>query len=141
MADKNENHIIQAIDLEHKYLPDDEIKEYLKEKGIIDNRGAVIARNELVGAENTARVYASEYLGTKYQLNLVKVWKSNKDDKTCDVCLGMDGQIVAMSAPFDNVIDLEDGTVGVFEYSQWNDDGVAPHAHANCRCWFDIELR
>ena len=29
MADKNENHIMQAIDLGHKYLPDNEAKEYI----------------------------------------------------------------------------------------------------------------
>ena len=48
MADKNENHIIQAIDLEHKYLPDDEIKEYVY-AGLSHTKIASIALDAAVG--------------------------------------------------------------------------------------------
>lgn len=134
--------VVRDLTLINNKIPsDDEIKEYLNSKGIIDNRGAVIARNELVGAENEARLDASEFIAKKYSINLVKVWKSNKDGATCDVCREMDGKVVAVSEPFDNVVELEDGTTGAFEFNEFNNNGEAPHAHANCRCWFDVELR
>jgi phage portal protein BeeE len=115
-------------------------------------RARMIARNETVYAFKSGRLEADENFAQEYDLKVKLVWKCSLDSKTCDACAAMDGKTVTLGQAWQNEIDVkageelknghvieEDGIVA-WEKSEWNDQGLIPNAHVNCRCYFNEEL-
>lgn len=128
-----------------------QIEEKLKQ--LIPNyRARMIARNETVYAFKSGHLECDEDLASKYDLKIRLTWRCREDNKTCDACAAMDGQTTMLGTAYQNVIDLEAGTTLkngrtletdeqiVWEKTQWNDQGLIPNAHVNCRCYFNEEL-
>ena len=83
------------------------------------------ARAERIAITEVTRAYASgqriagEEMRKEYpDIQLVKEWLTNNDEKVCDICMPLHGLIV----PF------EDKYSDAYDISQ-------PPAHINCRCW------
>lgn len=95
-----------------------------------------IARTETVYAFKSGRLDEDETLNRRHNLNLKLVWRARHDNKTCDVCAAMDGEIVEVGEAFKHIKETEDGTIA-WTPNEWNDDGRIPQPHPNCRCYFD----
>ncbi len=90
-------------------------------------RGYLIARTELAFAYNQG-----SYEGVKqaqeagYMGEVVKIWSTADDERTCEICGGLDGKIIALDDDFDF------GTkISVAAYPTIK---RVPPAHPNCRC-------
>lgn len=89
-------------------------------------RGYNIARTELAFAYNQA-----SYEGTKqaqaagYMGDTVKVWCTADDERTCDLCGGLEGKEIAMDDDFDFKTKLEGRNPTIRR---------VPPAHPSCRC-------
>lgn len=89
-------------------------------------RGYTIARTELATAynqgayEGTKQAQAAGYIG-----EVVKVWCTAADERTCDTCSALEGKEVAMDADFGGAS------------SSWSTK-LHPPAHPGCRCSFLI---
>lgn len=89
-------------------------------------RGYNIARTELAFAyskgahEGTKQAQAAGYLG-----EVVKVWVTAEDERTCSVCAALEGKEVAMDDDFDFKTKLEAIHPGIRQ---------TPPAHPSCRC-------
>lgn len=90
-------------------------------------RGYLIARTELAFAYNQA-----SYEGTKqaqaagYMGDVVKVWCTADDERTCSICGGLDGQEIGMDDDFD--FDTKLATPANPTILK------VPPAHPSCRC-------
>jgi SPP1 gp7 family putative phage head morphogenesis protein len=81
----------------------------------IENRATMIARSETVRASNFGAEEAMRQSGVVES----KEWVVAIDERTCDICMEMDGMVVGLGEIF-----AEDS------YS----DIAAPPRHVNCRC-------
>jgi SPP1 gp7 family putative phage head morphogenesis protein len=87
-------------------------------------RAMTIARTELATAYNqgayngTRQAQAEGYLGI-----VKKVWLTADDERTCDICNGLDGEAVDMDSDFS----YQKGKLGF-------GTALIPPAHPNCRC-------
>lgn len=132
-------------------LTTNEIRAELK-KIIPAYRARMIARNETVYAFKSGHLECDEELASKYGLKLQLTWRCREDAKTCDACAAMDGQTTILGKAYPNEIGVEAGTqlkngriveqdeIIAWEKTEWNDQGLIPSAHVNCRCYFDEEL-
>ena len=90
-------------------------------------RGYLIARTELAFAYNQG-----SYEGTKqaqmagYMGEVVKVWSTAYDERTCDVCGGLEGKVIALDEDFDFKTKLSTPMNPTIRR--------VPPAHPSCRC-------
>ena len=110
-----------------------EIKAKLAEV-LPESRAELIARNETVYAIKSGRLEQDQEIASKYGLSVELVWRTSHDSNVCPLCAAMDGQTVKLGDAFKSV-ETEDGLV--WEPNSWNDYGLIPDAHVNCRCYFD----
>lgn len=115
-------------------------------------RARMIARNETVYAFKSGRLEADENMAGEYGLKVKLVWRASQDSKTCDACAAMDGKETTLGKAYQNEIDVKAGTELIngrvleqdeliaWEKNEWNDQGLIPNAHVNCRCYFDEVL-
>lgn len=88
-----------------------------KYKRLISQRSKVIARNEILVAENKGRFLGFEQMveqGWAHPMS-VKRWSTSTDERTCPICMPMNGMSVQWNQSYPN---------GVFN----------PPAHIQCRC-------
>lgn len=104
-------------------------------------RAEMIARNETVYAFKAGRMENDRYLAQKYDLNIVLVWRNSRDSNVCPICKAMDGQETVLGKAFPDQIKGADGTTLAWEHTRWNDNGLVPNAHVNCRCYFDEVIK
>lgn len=90
-------------------------------------RGYLIARTELAFAYNQG-----SYEGTKqaqkagYMGEVVKIWSTADDERTCDVCGGLEGKVIALDEDFDFKTKLATPMNPTIRR--------VPPAHPSCRC-------
>lgn len=86
-------------------------------KNMIDQRSKVIARNEILVAENNGRMLGFEQMVEQGWASPVsmKRWSTSTDERTCPICMPMNGMSVQWNQYFPN---------GIYE----------PPAHIMCRC-------
>jgi len=108
-----------------------------------------IARNETVYAFRSGRLENDKSMAESYGLKLKLVWRCRHDSDTCDICASMDGQETSLGTAYSDNVEISAGTklanghivaedsLFAWEQSRWNDGGQIPHAHVNCRCYFD----
>lgn len=113
-----------------------EIKERLAQV-LPKSRAELIARNETVYAIKSGRLEQDQALAQKYGLKVQLVWRTSGDSDVCDVCRAMAGQKVTLGDAF-TAVETDDGQT--WEPNSWNDQGMIPDAHVNCRCYFDEVL-
>ena len=114
-----------------------QIARNLRSAGVESRRAELIARNETVHAFSAGRLENDEYLAQKYSLNIKKIWRTSHDGDVCPVCAAMDGQTVDLRTAFPDHAHGEDEIEYGWDQNIWNNDGEVPHAHPNCRCYFD----
>ncbi len=78
-----------------------------------ENRAKMIARTEINRAENNGKLLAIKNSGEEY----MKEWVTHEDDRTSDICKGLDGQVVGINETFK------------YKGGEWQ----APPSHVNCR--------
>jgi hypothetical protein len=89
-------------------------------------RGYLISRTELAFAYNKGadegirQAQAKGYLG-----DMVKVWSTALDERTCPICSALEGQVIAMDEEFNFGTKLAASNPGIRR---------TPPAHPNCRC-------
>jgi SPP1 gp7 family putative phage head morphogenesis protein len=85
-------------------------------------RTEMIARTETIAASNAGQRIAWQQARSEGLLSpdLVKVWITTPDDRTCSECEAIDGEQANIDSPF---------SIGVVE----------PPAHPNCRCAVGLE--
>jgi len=86
-------------------------------KKMVSQRSKVIARNEILEAENAGRMLGFEQSIEQGWASPVsmKRWSTSTDERTCDICMPMNGMSVQWNQYFPN---------GVYD----------PPAHIMCRC-------
>lgn len=107
---------------------DEALKKYAKQK--LKERKNMIARTETIRAVNMGQQEVWEQASEQGLLNKqksTKVWVVTPDDKTCKICLGIEGQEVLLGEKF-YVPDL-----GIHVRT--------PPAHPNCRCATKLNIR
>lgn len=113
-------------------------------------RAAMIARTETTYAFKSVQIDDfmewEKLTGFKFEA----IWHCSNDRITCDVCAAMDGQRTPIGRAYEHIIELTEakqlvngktldaGTIIEWEPSQWNDQGLIPLPHPNCRCYFDV---
>lgn len=117
-------------------LSANEIKKRLSEV-MPESRAEVIARNETVYAIKSGRLEQDQALADKYGLTVKLVWRTSNDSKVCPVCAAMAGKETTLGKAFVDTVETEDGELLSWDHSSWNDNGLIPDAHVNCRCYFD----
>lgn len=130
--------IIEDTLMASESLTANEIKERLMEV-MPKARAEMIARNETVYAIKSGRLEQDEELAKKYDLKIKLVWRTSQDGNVCPVCAAMEGETVDLGKAFVDSVDTEDGVVS-WDHNFWNDNGLIPDAHVNCRCYFDEVL-
>ena len=144
---------MRAVLANAEELTAEEIQERL-EQIIPYSRAATIARNETVYAFRSGRLDAdmetAKQFGFEDRLQLT--WRCTQDSKTCDVCAAMDGETTIIGKAYNDQITKPAGTLLAngnvlekdetysFRQDQWNDQGLIPSAHVNCRCYFDERI-
>lgn len=127
-------------------LTANEIRERLLE-ALPDGRAATIARNETVYAFKAGRLELDERIANEYQLEIDLIWQTSPEaGPVCPLCAAMDGKTTRLGRAFtpqpaswtgaDGIVHHSDG----WEPSEWNDYGLIPNAHVNCKCYFDEKL-
>lgn len=130
-----------------------EIQERL-EQAIPANRAYTIARNETVYAFRSGRLEADMDIATRYGFanDVVLTWRCTKDANTCDTCAAMDGTTTKLGQAYADMVTKQAGTelpnghvleedqTFAFRRDVWNDQGLVPSAHVNCRCYFDEDI-
>jgi hypothetical protein len=88
----------------------------------------MIARTEALRASNSATVEAYRQSGVVSG----KEWLAERDDRTCDFCLDMDGKVVDLDENYFNQGDelTVEGQTMTVDYA----DVGEPPLHADCRC-------
>lgn len=154
--------LVRATLENSEFLSAEEIKKRLMQV-LPEGRAATIARNETLYAWRAARLQESKRIADQYDLKMGVKWIAMHDASTCDVCAAMDGQVTMLGDKWAGTVKLPMGTklindkiVGpapagadeetrkkytgtdTFGWVQdmWNDDGLIPHVHVNCRCTF-----
>lgn len=139
---------VRAALIHSEPLTAEETKKRL-EMAIPDGRAATIARNETVYAFKSGRLDADEDMAKRWNIQLELEWRCSKDSETCPTCFAMDGTRTRIGQPFpaEAVLPagtiLPDGTVldkatpYAVDPDVWNDQGLIPSAHVNCRCYFN----
>jgi SPP1 gp7 family putative phage head morphogenesis protein len=86
-------------------------------KKMVSQRSKIIARNEILEAENAGRMLGFEQSIEQGWASPVSVkrWSTSTDERTCDICMPMNGMSVQWNQYFPN---------GVYD----------PPAHIMCRC-------
>ncbi len=92
-------------------------------------RGYNIARTELAFAYNQGTLeWARQAQEAGYLGKAVKIWRSARDERTCETCMRLHGMEIPLNEPFPFSTRLS----GL-------DVRLAPPAHPSCRCALDIE--
>lgn len=124
------------------------------EQSIPANRAYTIARNETVYAFRSGRLEADMDIATRYGFanDVVLTWRCTKDASTCDLCAAMDGTTTKLGRAYADMVTKQAGTelpnghvleedqTFAFRRDVWNDHGLVPSAHVNCRCYFDEDI-
>ncbi len=119
-------------------------------------RARMIARTETVYAFKSVQVDDYESIektwGKKYGFHIDCIWRCQKDGTTCDVCAAMDGERTTVGKAYEHVVTLakdkllangqmlEAGTTIEWTPNEWNDQGLIPQPHPNCRCYFETVI-
>lgn len=103
-------------------------------------RAAMIARNETVYAFRAAGLENAKNIAREYDLKMEKIWHCHFDDRTCEICKAMDGQVVGLDESFPNEIDGTDGVQYGWKRDKWNDNGEVSSAHPRCRCYIQYKV-
>lgn len=113
-------------------------------------RARTIARTETNYAFKSVQIDDYMEYEKRYGWKLEVTWRASDDNQTCDVCAAMDGQTTTLGRAFQHVLELDHdrelvngktldaGTIIEWEPSQWNDQGLIPQPHPNCRCYFEV---
>ena len=147
--DKEVRDQMRAVLENTRALTANEIEQKLRE-AIPRYRAAMIARTETNYAFKSVQI--DDYrewerqLGVKFEAT----WRCSHDRITCDICAAMDGQKTTIGEAYNHIIELAEakqlvngktldaGTIIEWEPSQWNDNGLIPQPHPNCRCYFEV---
>ena len=89
------------------------------------DRAQTVAVTEITRAYSSANRLAGEQLAKEFpDMQVVKQWFTNQDDRVCEICGPLNGKTVGLN---------EDFSPGISE----------PPGHVNCRCWDSVttELR
>lgn len=125
--------IVEEVLKTSEEMTANEIKEKLAEV-LPESRAELIARNETVYAIKSGRLEQDQEIASKYGLKMKLVWRTSHDGAVCPVCAAMDGQEIELGDAF-HAVETADGMT--WEPNSWNDHGMIPDAHPNCRCYFD----
>lgn len=125
--------VVEEVLTSSEGMTANEIKQKLAEV-LPESRAELIARNETVYAIKSGRLEQDQDIANKYGLKMKLVWRTSHDANVCDLCAAMDGQEVTLGDAF-TAVETEDGQT--WEPNSWNDHGMIPDAHVNCRCYFD----
>lgn len=113
-------------------------------------RAAMIARTETTYAFKSVQIDDFREWEQRTGFKFEATWRCSHDRITCDVCAAMDGQKTTIGQAYAHIIELEEdkqlvngktldaGTIIEWEPSQWNDNGLIPQPHPNCRCYFEV---
>lgn len=89
-----------------------------------EERAMMIAVTETTRAYAHGELEAGKALAEQFpDLEIVKTWFTNNDDRVCEICGPLEGTELPQDATFYEPDDYNDGN---------------PPAHVNCRCWLDI---
>ena len=117
-----------------------EIKKRLSEV-MPKKRAELIARNETIYTYQSAQLDVEKAVADDLDLDVTLVWRARHDSKTCPVCAAMDGSETKLGDSFADMEQTSDGQIVAWEQDEWNDDGQIPHAHPNCRCYYETITR
>lgn len=137
-ADYTHDVMRKALD-ENKNLTKTELKRKLMEV-LPRERAELIARNETVYAFRSGQIDVDKQLANEYGLDMTLTWRAHLDGNTCPVCRAMDGTQTKIGQSFPDTATDDDGEMVAWEHSLWNDHGECPSAHANCRCFYEVEV-
>lgn len=114
-------------------------------------RAAMIARTETNYAFKSVQIDKYSEFEKQHNIKLECTWRCSRDRLTCDVCAAMDGQTTTLGEAYKHIIELDEdktlvngktldaGTIIEWEPSEWNDQGLIPQPHPNCRCFFEVK--
>lgn len=103
-------------------------------------RAELIARNETNYVIKSGRLEQDIELADKYSLQIHLVWHTSGDSNVCPTCEAMEGESTPLGKSFIDTVTTAMGKVVSWTQNSWNDDGMVPAAHVNCRCYFTEEL-
>lgn len=134
--DKHTREIMRSVLESSEGLTANEIKERLAES-LPQGKAATIARNETVYAFKSGRLELDEEIAKEYNLEIDLIWRTSPEaGEVCPYCEAMNGTKTTLGKAFKpKYIDGES-----WEPSAWNDYGLIPNAHANCKCYFDEQI-
>ena len=114
----------------------DNLVERYRER-LVNYRAEMIARTETMRAANMgafAEQRAQASAGLFDAKTAQRVWQTTPDDRACDECTDLDGQIVGFEQSFVLSADAESNTTGE------NMSGEVPPLHPMCRCTFYLDV-
>lgn len=134
--DKHTREIMRSVLESSEGLTAEEIKERLAES-LPKGKAASIARNETVYAFKSGRLELDESIADEYHLEIDLIWRTSPEaGEVCPYCEAMNGTKTTLGKAFKpKYVDGES-----WEPSMWNDYGLIPNAHANCKCYFDEQI-
>lgn len=123
------------LDPSQKQKVFDQINRYSDK--LLKQRALTIARTETIRASNMGQLEAwkeSARQGLIDPANTVRVWITTKDDRTCEFCRPLNGQVVAFEAgEWTSTIKRSDGSVVSYT-------ALTPPLHPNCRCAMGLRI-
>lgn len=147
--DQHTREIMRATLESSEGLTAEEIKERLSEV-LPKGKAATIARNETVFAFKSGRLELDQGIADKYNLQVELVWRTSPEaGPVCPACAAMDGKVTKLGKPFTpqaatvEKVDKDGNIIQErvsWEPSSWNDYGLVPNAHTNCKCYFDEQI-
>ena len=148
--DEHTREIMRSTLENSENLTANEIRERLLQ-AIPEGRAATIARNETVYAFKSGRLELDEKIANEYNLQIDLIWRTSPEaGEVCPLCKAMDGQITHLGKAFTpqpatwETYDKDGNAIehhsDGWEPSAWNDYGLIPNAHVNCKCYFDEKL-
>ena len=144
--DKYTREVMRSVIENSEGLSASEIKKRLSEV-IPDYRAATIARNEVVYAFKSGHLELDEGIAEEYNLTMELEWHTNPQaGEVCPECQAMEGKRTKLGQAFTpepvdyEKTDKDGNTYAVhsegWSPSIWNDYGLIPNAHVNCKCTY-----
>lgn len=103
------------------------IRDIMDQLPFTDERAMRVAVTEITRAFAKTEAEAGKELKDNYpDVEVVKVWYTNRDDLVCEICGPLENLEIQIDETFYEPGDYTDGD---------------PPAHPNCRCWIDTRTR
>ena len=107
---------------------------------LLNSRARTIARTEIIQAQVSGqRALWNEAAnqGLFNRMTAKRVWRTHEDERTCPLCMAMDGQVIAFNGIYTHIAeDSEDASLG--NVNVFGEILNAPPLHPNCRCREDL---